>query len=420
MDDTRIEFDHVYKKFRRGERARSLRDAVPALVGRWLGRQQELSRGEFHSLRDVDFRVRAGECVGIIGPNGAGKSTLLKCASRILRPNRGAVRVRGRVSALIEVGAGFHQDLTGRENVFLNGLILGMTRREVADRFDEIVEFSGMAEFIDTPVKRYSSGMYARLGFSVAAFMDPDVLLIDEALSVGDLGFAQKCEAKIQQIVSSDTTVLFVSHHLPAVRLICDRVLVLHAGAIVFDGPPDPAIHAYHQLFRHGENTGQSHHSIAQLSMRLVDDLGREVFSARPGDLVGLEIELVAAEPIEEAGLGFFLRGEEDSELYVCGMERLGAEPVDLGAGGRLRARFQFTANLVPGTYWIGSMVHGRAGDLVLHGRVPLDRSPNRLQLTVTGDSAASGSANLFATCETDLLPRGPWSGRAVEGAVHA
>ncbi len=197
-----------------------------------------LEGDEFYSLKGVSFEVRSGECLGIIGPNGAGKSTILKCASRILRPNRGQVKVKGRVSALIEVGAGFHPDLTGKENVFLNGTILGMKRAEIADRFDQIVDFAGLADFIHTPVKRYSSGMYARLGFAVSAFMEPDVLLIDEVLSVGDLAFARKCEQKIKEICSGDTTVLFISHNLAAVRSICDRVIVLAGGEVRFDGAP--------------------------------------------------------------------------------------------------------------------------------------------------------------------------------------
>lgn len=194
MQDVQVEFEGVWKRFKRGERAGSLRDAIPWVTRQVLRRQPQASAKpsrEFYSLKDVNFQVRAGECLGIIGPNGAGKSTLLKCATRILRPNQGSIRVKGRVSALIEVGAGFHPDLTGRENIYLNGAILGMSRRQVTNCFDAIVDFSGMAKFIDTPVKRYSSGMFARLGFSVAAFMEPDVLLIDKALSVGDMNFAK-------------------------------------------------------------------------------------------------------------------------------------------------------------------------------------------------------------------------------------
>ena len=189
-----IEFHHVWKRFRRGELHDSLRDLLPAMAKRLVGRAQradELRTGDFWALKDVSFRVEPGQALGIIGPNGAGKSTVLKILTRILRPNRGGCTVRGRIGALIEVAAGFHPDLTGRENVFLQGAIMGMSAADTLRKFDEIVEFSGIADFIDTPVKRYSSGMNARLGFSIAVHLDPDVLIIDEVLAVGDYSVAE-------------------------------------------------------------------------------------------------------------------------------------------------------------------------------------------------------------------------------------
>src|SRR5213082_2142763 len=190
-----VVFEGIWKKFRRGERHDSLRDLVPALA-RGLARRRrplDLAEQEFWAVRDVSFEVGAGEALGIIGPNGAGKSTILKLLTKILRPTRGRVEMRGRVGALIEVAAGFHPDLTGRENVFLQGAVMGMKRAEIQMRFDEIVDFAGVSEFIDTPVKRYSSGMNARLGFSIAAHLMPDVLIIDEVLSVGDMAFQERC-----------------------------------------------------------------------------------------------------------------------------------------------------------------------------------------------------------------------------------
>lgn len=403
MTDVRVEFEGVWKRFRKGSHARNLRDALPALVRR-LRRPRSaspvaLKADEFHSLKDVSFQVRSGECLGIIGPNGAGKSTLLKCASRILRPNRGRVRVTGRVSALIEVGAGFHPDLTGRENVFLNGTILGMRRREIADRFDEIVDFAGLAEFIDMPVKRYSSGMYARLGFSVAAFMNPDVLLIDEVLSVGDMNFARKCEQKIKQILSGDTTVVFISHNLAAVRTVCDRVLVLAGGRVVFDGDPDSAIRAYHEILGDADNRGQCHPAIGQLRYSILDAYGVPTSGVEPGGVLTLDAELVARQPIAEASLGFFVRDSSDSDVYMATMESLGSDPVDLEPGQSLRVRFRLAANLVPGVYWIGSMVHGRPANESAAGRICFERTPNRQQIAVLGGSEVRGTANLFAGC---------------------
>ena len=194
-----IEFNHVWKKFKKGEKFNSLRDAIPNLF-RSFSNGNSLEKQEFWALQDVSFQITKGEVLGIIGPNGAGKSTILKLLSRIMKPNKGEMKINGRLSALIEITAGFHPELTGRENAYLNGTILGMRKKEIDAKFDDIVEFSGLREFIDTPVKRYSSGMYSRLGFSVAANMDPDILLVDEVLSVGDIAFQAKCAQKMREL----------------------------------------------------------------------------------------------------------------------------------------------------------------------------------------------------------------------------
>ena len=247
MSDIAIEFDHVWKKFKKGESYDSLRDLIPAMAKRLFtaNRADALRPREFWAVQDVSFAVRRGEALGIIGPNGAGKSTVLKLLSKILRPNKGAIHVNGRLSALIEIGAGFHPDLTGRENIYLNGAILGMTRKEINGKFDQIVEFSGLEDFIDTPVKRYSSGMYARLGFSVAAHVDPEILLVDEVLSVGDMSFQHRCIEKMRQRLASGVAVIFVSHNLQAEASLCHRAVVLSRGSKVFDGSPGEAIDAY-------------------------------------------------------------------------------------------------------------------------------------------------------------------------------
>src|SRR5690606_16154390 len=220
MSSVALSMSHVYKKFLKGERHDSLRDLIPALAKRTLRLRRDplaLQKQEFWALQDISFEIGRGEAVAFIGNNGAGKSTLLKLLSGILTPTLGTLTVNGRLSALIEVGAGFHQDLTGRENVFLNGVILGMKRQEIRRKFDEIVEFAGLEQFIDTPVKRYSSGMYARLGFSVAAHLEPDILVIDEVLSVGDYAFQMKSLDKMRSVLKSGATVIFVSHNLRAV-----------------------------------------------------------------------------------------------------------------------------------------------------------------------------------------------------------
>jgi lipopolysaccharide transport system ATP-binding protein len=190
----------------------------------------------FWALKDVNFEVHEGEVVGIIGRNGAGKSTLLKILSRITAPTKGKAKIRGRVASLLEVGTGFHPELTGRENIYLNGAILGMSRAEIRRKFDEIVEFAGVEEFLDTPVKRYSSGMYVRLAFAVAAHLDPDILLVDEILAVGDIAFQRKCLGAMQSLAGSGRTVVFVSHNMSAVERLCTRVVVIDAGRISFIG----------------------------------------------------------------------------------------------------------------------------------------------------------------------------------------
>jgi lipopolysaccharide transport system ATP-binding protein len=205
----------------------------------------DLDTQEFWAVRDVSFQVGPGEALGVIGPNGAGKSTILKLLTRILRPTRGHCEVRGRAGALIEVAAGFHPDLTGRENVYLQGAIMGMKQAEIARKFDAIVEFAGVSDFIDTPVKRYSSGMNARLGFAIAANLDPDVMIIDEVLSVGDSAFQEKCVKRMHAMIKQGIPVVFVSHNLPAVLELCTRVLVIGRGSVIFDGDPSAGIQAY-------------------------------------------------------------------------------------------------------------------------------------------------------------------------------
>ncbi|MCA9408620.1 MAG: ABC transporter ATP-binding protein [Candidatus Omnitrophica bacterium] len=254
-----IEFNNVWKKFQKGEKAHSLRDGIPMFFKNMFSgnkESRELSEEEFWAVKNVDFRVKKGEVLGIIGPNGAGKSTILKLLSRIMKPTKGTFKIQGRLSALIEVTAGFHPEFTGRENIYFNGSVLGMSRKEIDARFNEIVEFSGVGDFIDTPVKRYSSGMSARLGFAIAAHVNPDVLLVDEVLSVGDMTFQAKCTAKMRELLNSGVTIIFISHNIPLVQSLCERVILLNKGEILKQGDPDEVIPYYENLvnaIREGE-----------------------------------------------------------------------------------------------------------------------------------------------------------------------
>ncbi len=248
MPTPKVEVREVWKKFRRGQLHDSLRDLVPDMARRLAGRgrrRDELAQDDFWALRDITFDVTPGQAMGIIGPNGAGKSTMLKLLTRIMRPTRGSCAIHGRVGALIEVAAGFHPDLTGRENVFLQGAIMGMPKADILRKFDEIVAFSGISEFIDTPVKRYSSGMSARLGFSIAAHLDPEVLIVDEVLAVGDFSFQQKAFGRIESMVKSGIPVVVVSHQLERVATLCTHGILLGRGAIAYAGTPTECVAAY-------------------------------------------------------------------------------------------------------------------------------------------------------------------------------
>ena len=232
-----IEVENLTKVFHVLHRESSVKSAA---LKRLLRRFPQ--RTEFVALRDISFKIPKGQTVGVIGRNGSGKSTLLTLLSRIYRPTSGTIKVHGRVATLLELGAGFHPEFTGVENVFLNGVILGMPRPELEKRLPEIVEFAGLEEFIDTPVKHYSSGMTARLGFSVAVHLEPDVLLVDEVLAVGDSEFQEKCYAKIEEFKKSDVTIFFVSHDMRAIRRICERVLWIEDHVLRADGPTEEVL----------------------------------------------------------------------------------------------------------------------------------------------------------------------------------
>lgn len=246
--DTVIRVENLGKQYRvggPGPRYRTLRDTLAGFAAAPLRRKQEAA--PFWALRDVSFEVGRGEVVGVIGRNGAGKSTLLKILSRITGPSVGRIRLRGRIGTLLEVGTGFHPELTGRENIFLNGAILGMRREETARKFDEIVEFAEVERFIDTAVKHYSSGMYLRLAFAVAAHLEPEILIVDEVLAVGDATFQKKCLGKMGDVARTGRTVLFVSHNMGAIRSLCRRGIWLEKGAVVADGPVYDVVDRYLQ-----------------------------------------------------------------------------------------------------------------------------------------------------------------------------
>jgi lipopolysaccharide transport system ATP-binding protein len=394
-------------RLRRGPRGGA--NLTEALVGGakafWNRLRRPAANGtgeDFWALKDVSFDVKPGECVGIIGRNGAGKSTLLKVLSRIAEPTTGRAEVRGRMGSLLEVGTGFHPELTGRENVFLNGSILGMSRAEIRKKFDAIVEFAGVERFLDTPVKRYSSGMYVRLAFAVAVHLEPEILVVDEVLAVGDAGFQQKCFRKMEEVRRAGRTVLVVSHNLGAIQTLCTRALHLERGGVVGDDEPAAEVARYlarllvasrEPLSDRTDREGAG--TVRVTSFGYQDGRGSPVESAVCGDelrvVVGCEsadadlpVELVALScwsadgaklfHVDTAQRGATLTGSGRTREYVCRIPRLPLAPglyhwnVLVSAGGRMQDHVYSAATLdvLPGDFYRTGQSTPSAGGAVL------------------------------------------------------
>lgn len=390
MSDVALRMEHIYKKFRKGESYDSLRDLVPALTGR-LFRSKELdarSKREFWALKDVSFEVKRGEAFGIIGHNGAGKSTLLKLLCRIMKPTTGSFEVHGRLSALIEVTAGFHPDLTGRENIYLNGAILGMSRREIDSKFDEIVEFSGLAEFIDTPVKRYSSGMNARLGFSVASHVNPEVLIVDEVLSVGDNLFQQACMERMHSVIKGGATVVFVSHNLKALTELCQRAMLLEHGKVLAIGDTDSAVREYLSDGLKPRGSGVS--KPVYISQVKVRSQAGEQSTFESGETAWVDVEVTARANVEKLAVVLWLDDETHYELFNTSTQRLGCEPFSLTSGQTYKCTFELKLNLAHGTFGLCVAIHRY--DI----QENLDRRTPAAVLFVGSSMAVRGAVNCF------------------------
>jgi lipopolysaccharide transport system ATP-binding protein len=360
MSEFAIKVENLSKLYKISHLAsqRTVRDAVHhgmRLVWRRLRWNSRPKREEFWALRDLNFEVRKGEVVGIIGRNGAGKSTLLKVLSRITEPTTGRITLRGRIASLLEVGTGFHPDLSGRDNIFLNGAIHGLTRAEINSKFDQIVEFAEVARFLDTPVKRYSSGMYVRLAFAVAAHLEPDTLIVDEVLAVGDAAFQKKCLGKIREVSSQEgRTVLFVSHNLSSVRQLCSRAILLEQGGIAFDGVPGAAIAAYTErdktksAYKHIAGDGAARIT----ALRMPGEGGAEAITPIFGEMC-IEIEF-EAKPTAGSMDFFILIYSEDGECIAASFQSDSCPRMEAGSQKR-KISVAFKNPFAPGRYLVSA-----------------------------------------------------------------
>lgn len=393
--DYSIEFNDIVKRYRIGKSVSSVRD---------IFRKSE--EPQFHyAVNGVSFQLKPGESMGIIGPNGAGKTTTLKLLSGVTKPTSGEIAVNGRFSALIELGAGFHPDLTGRENVYLNGTILGMSRAEITERFDDILDFAGIGAFIDTPVKRYSSGMYARLGFSIAAHVDPDVLLVDEVLAVGDFAFRAKCYKRMDDLRAKGTSLIFVTHDMDAVRRVCDQGMVMYGGESIFRGTSAEAVVAYSDVVRQAakkaaqqKDMSNVENGLAQRVMSFAADIqnvsmlnsaGELATSFEPGDEATIVVEFDANQDIKSPVFAFTIRKPDGTLVYDATTQWLNIETPSFKAGDAGRAEYKIKLNILEGTYDIG--VDMASHDLDCY----IDRIERAMGFAVVNGDGAKGIADM-------------------------
>lgn len=396
-----IRVEQVAKLFRRtlpGDRLRTLKSA---LVGRSLTRGLKPEEA-IAALEEVDFTVAQGEAFGVIGGNGSGKSTLLKLVAGMLKPTRGRITVAGRVAALIELGAGFHPEISGRENVFINGAVLGLSRRQIERRYADIVEFSGLGDFMEEPVKNYSSGMYVRLGFAVAVHTDPDILLVDEVLAVGDEAFAHRCLRRIEEFLAAGKTLLLVSHSLDLVEGVCDRVLWLDNGKQRLVGEPRRVIDAYRQEVAQQE--GEQHlaakrereqagEEVSQelrwgsreaeiVSLRLLAG-GEERYHVESGEDLVFEIRARADRPLEDFVFGIAVATPRGHEVWGTNTDLEGYDPGRFEGEATVRLACP-AMRLGPGEYVVDVAVHSKEG-------APYDYQKQALTFTVTARTGGIG-----------------------------
>lgn len=343
-----------------------------------LYRMRRASYTEFNALERVSFTVAHGESVAVIGHNGSGKSTLLKLLARILPPDEGRVATNGRVASLLELGAGFHGDLTGRENIYLNGAILGLTRSQIDERFDEIVDFAGIRPLLDTAVRTYSSGLYVRLGFAIAVTVDPDILLVDEVLAVGDAEFQAKSLARMRRFQQDGKTVVLVSHDLDAVMEMCQRAILLERGRVTFDGPVDEAVDRYRQRIARIAGiqvaAGDGHLPVAVDGSELVSIDGQPIVEAAASSVIALQVRFSAVEPLEACNVSMSVTDGSNMPIYEFHTRHQGVGVGPLEPGESAIVELRFAVPRRAGRYTVSATVTD-AGTAPAWGAVPISSS---------------------------------------------
>ena len=406
MPQYNIRFEHVAKKYNIRERGyRSLREDIFRFFNQFTSQltnnqSDSMNKGEFYALKDVSFEIAQGEVIGIIGPNGAGKTTILKLLAKVTLPTEGKVYTNGRIAAMIELGAGFHPELTGRENIYLNGSIMGMKKAEINKKFDEIVEFSELEKFIDTPLKRYSTGMKARLGFSVVAHIDPAILLIDEVLSVGDIPFQEKCINKMEEFRNRRTSIIFVSHNLESVTRLCKRTILLDDGKIIMDCNTNEAIANYFKVISQRQIHGSS--SCKDSGVKQAEIINAELLDFKdrkpclnftPRDVAIFRYTVIFNESIDHPSFGFFVRRTDRLLILDTSTYKLNIKIKSCKRGTKLTVDFRFAVNLLKGVYYIGSFI----GDCL--SNKDYDYIDNAVTFTVDEESCWGGVADLKPEC---------------------
>jgi lipopolysaccharide transport system ATP-binding protein len=393
-----VEFRDVSRRFvLHHERRSSFQDWFIGLI------KPSGSAEEFWALRDVSFGIRRGETIGIVGRNGAGKSTLLKLVTRILEPSSGKVIVNGRTYAMLELGAGFHPDLSGRDNIYLNGSLYGFNRKEMARRYEEIVRFAELERFVDTPVKHYSSGMYARLGFGIAVHMDPEILVIDEVLAVGDANFQQKCFQQLEVLKARGTTIIFVSHDADSVRSFCDRAALIVGGHLLDIGPADEVIDHYERLLHEMEPV------VSLLRERAVDRIGIATDELLAGDDLRIEALLRTPGSVSTAGLALNLDLYDERGTHLFGTQAMLPEQLPAAVAGSQRADDEPDTRVAAATFRRPPLASGslRLVATLLDGQAAGREVIDRRETVVRVDEHGGGASGLLAL-EHDWAWNGP------------